>query len=184
MRYAEPNDFGLVLDVDVSSGPTLIRAELVLDMASAAVRAAAKSLDATIDGASETVTLDANGTTKLVLPSWPVTAVASVAVEGATLPATEYEWSRVGLLSRISGVWPTKLASVAVTYTHGYASLPANVADALKSVTLAVAARAWSNPAGLVRMQIGSYSEQHATTGGEGGALTEQERATIVGVLA
>jgi hypothetical protein len=182
MRYAEPVALGDLLDLE-PSGATLVRAELVLDMASAAVRAAAKSLDATIDGTSETVTLDAAGTVRLVLPSWPVTAVASVVVEGVTLPASEYEWTRMGVLKRVYGVWPLKLASVAVTFTHGYTSLPAAVADALKSVTLAVAARAWSNPSGLVRMQIGSYSEQHATTS-DGGALTEQERAAILGVLA
>lgn len=67
--------------------------------------------------------LNGDGGRILLLPVMYVESVASVRVDGAALPTTgAYRLDRrAGILERCDGqVWPTGLARVEVTYTHGF----------------------------------------------------------------
>ncbi|GFM96994.1 hypothetical protein Sfulv_18050 [Streptomyces fulvorobeus] len=111
----------------IAAAETVIRAEL------------RQSIDAV---AGDAVDLVGNGRTIINLPHLPVTAVASVTVDGhAPLISTEYRWNRYGILTRLGGCWPLD-AVITVLCDHGYALTPAPV----KQVCLQVAGRAWVRP--------------------------------------
>lgn len=96
--------------------------------------------------AGDVITLSPRGHSILVLPEVPVTAVASVVVEGVTQVAdTDYTWESYGLLFRPVGrTWGSKRRSVVVTYTHGYATIQ----DDLKMATCELVSRAFQSGAG------------------------------------
>lgn len=81
----------------------------------------------------EVVILDGNGRQSLLLPVWPTTAVEKVLLEGEELTAgTDYDWSEAGILRRLDcQVWPDKLRCIQVTYSHGWAEIPSDIADAV-----------------------------------------------------
>jgi hypothetical protein len=104
------------------------------------------------------------------LPHRPVTAVSSVSTvgdDGAPL-ATIAGWTfdgidtvRVDGISGIINLAEDALTSgtVSVTFTHGYAAVPADV----KEVALSVAHRIYSNPGGLRQESVGAYSATFGT---------------------
>ena len=103
------------------------------------------------ESAARTEVYDADGTDAIRLNEWPVDSIASVnlrtsvsagaAVYGETVDATGYFADNTGNLRRVGGVsyawehdgssrvsWGDSPASVQVTYTAGYSTIP----DALK----------------------------------------------------
>ncbi|TDC02603.1 mobile element protein [Micromonospora fluostatini] len=74
------------------------------------------------------VWLDGDGSTELFLPAAPVVARPRVFVDDRELDASEFEWSRKGILRRRAG-WPDRLDAVRVLYDHGYAQIPADVEE-------------------------------------------------------
>lgn len=91
----------------------------------------------------------------------PVVEVASVeAIDGATRLPTLWTFDGIrtvyvgGATAIINYPEGTSFGTVEVTYTHGYTAAPADV----KAVGLAVAGRAYSNPAGIRSETIGAYS--------------------------
>jgi hypothetical protein len=109
----------------------------------------------------EEVVLDGSGTKVLLLPSYPVTDVASVTVDGEVLDVEDYEWSRTGELRR-SGTWPVALRSVEVTYSHGYATVPALIV----AVVAALAGRIYATPLTVRQESMGAYSVTYSGNGG------------------
>ncbi|GGZ27985.1 hypothetical protein [Streptomyces nitrosporeus] len=105
--------------------------------------------------AGAAVDLVGNGRRVILLPERPVTAVASVVVDGHTpLLSTEYRWNRYGILTHLGGCWPLD-AAITVLCDHGYTVLPAPV----KQVCLQVAGRAWVRPStGLAAESLGDRS--------------------------
>ncbi|MFV8127539.1 mobile element protein [Streptomyces syringium] len=83
--------------------------------------------------AGDTVCLDGNGREALLLPVWPTVAVALVELDGTALVAgTDYDWSESGILRRLGcQYWPDRLGCVSVTYTHGWAQIPDDIAEAV-----------------------------------------------------
>uniref|UniRef100_A0AAU2A1P8 Head-to-tail adaptor n=1 Tax=Streptomyces sp. NBC_00093 TaxID=2975649 RepID=A0AAU2A1P8_9ACTN len=124
--------------------------------------------------AEDTVVLDAptrqdpwpdlpgTGTFKLVLPRWPVTAVASVTILNDTEADEEleygadhdYTWSAAGILTRVNSWWPTWDRSVEVVYTAGHDPYPIGA----KRIVLRMAAAAWGNPMLLASESLGDHS--------------------------
>lgn len=100
-------------------------------VASAAIRDAA---GAAISEETSTVTVSAPSGTLLGLPG-PVTAVASVSLDGDALTSDEYEVLSNGLWRR--GGWGCAPVPVTVTYTHGLAAVPDDIVAYV--CTLAVA---------------------------------------------
>lgn len=108
----------------------------------------------------ETVTIHTWGGTYLPLPSLHVTEVAAVAEAGVDLILDEgYAWlAPSSTMNRYSWGWD---ADVVVTFTHGYAEVPAEVT----AIVQAVAQRAVQNPGSLVRTQDGPFSDTFSQTG-------------------
>lgn len=92
-----------------------------------------------------------------LLPSLHVTDVSSITEDGVPVDETDYTWAPNGVLIRSWG-WN---ASVAVTFTHGYSAVPAEVT----AVVQAIAQRAVDNPSSLVRVQKGPFADTYSQTG-------------------
>jgi len=116
--------------------------------------------------------LDGSGTRVLLLPSYPVTAVSSVTVdEDEIYEGDDFEWSRTGELRRLGGRWPAALRSVEVTYSHGFAPVPA----AIVGVVTSVAGRLFEAPLSVRQESIGGYSVTYT-----GGGATFQAAELLV----
>jgi hypothetical protein len=154
------------------------RAQLLLDSATDAVKA---EVDQVLEAiADEVITLDGNGETILFLPELPVTDVAQIEVAGQVLlPDVGFTWNRLGVVRKLSGNWGYKQSSIEVTYDHGQTPVP----PIAKVVVLEAAARAFVNPTGAAREDIGEgYTVSHAQVAFNQGAqihLTDVERRML-----
>lgn len=92
-----------------------------LNVASALVRDAAGS---PISQTVSTITTEGRGSSRLLLPGQPVTAVSAVAEDGVTL--SDYKLLN-GALWRSCGF--SENTEYEVTYTHGMATVPADIVD-------------------------------------------------------
>ncbi|MCA1841963.1 MAG: hypothetical protein LC792_01980 [Actinobacteria bacterium] len=111
----------------------------------------------------------------LLLPELPVTAVASVTVDSVLLDPANYHWTPAGTVQRLDDWFNTlsRQVVVAVTYTHGYAPIPADIVD----VTLRNAARRLEQPSGGVSSEaVGNYKVTFAPLGLD---LDEDERRSV-----
>ncbi|WP_306186967.1 hypothetical protein [Streptomyces sp. MK5] len=140
-------------------------ADVYLDVASTVVRDAA---GCPISQTTSTVTLEGEASQWLALPGLPVTDVASVVLDGATVTDWRLRSSR---LWRACG-WSDRCepSEVEVTYTHGLPTVPADIVDLvcrLAAATL-VAYRAGgatgenlgSRP--VIQERIGDYSATYS----------------------
>lgn len=113
----------------------------------------------------------AKGSVVHLLPGLPITAVTKVEVLQSdevtwTLltPDTDYKWNRGGFLSRNGRAdatgwgtwWPTRIKSIRVSYTAGTGTMP----ETVRAVALGIAARAHSNPTGVIAETIVGYQVQ------------------------
>lgn len=165
-------DLVTVVGVDVTGPASFAKVQLSADVASAAVRGWCRQ---TFTSATSVVRLRRPDDGWLHLPERPVVSVESVTVNGSAITAdvvvesggriwigSHFQWSDVG--------FDTNRDTVEVAYTHGYATVPADVA----AVTLMVAARHFSNPTSVRRESLGTYSVEHPEVGGIG--LVDGER--------
>jgi hypothetical protein len=149
-------------------------APAILASASTAVRDAA---GCPISQTTSTVTLTADDRCGIDLPGVPVTAVASVAVEGVTVAASTLTngcWSDGWRLSGNSILFRGQTfetpATVTVTYTHGLAVVPADIID----LVCGVAAVAFSqdgdygNAGRLQSVRLGDFAESYNPAAGAG----------------
>ena len=79
---------------------------------------------------------DGKGNGRLYLRQTPVTSVTSLSIDGATVPEAmvpgESGWRLNGNIVLLFGHWFNRgLVNVAVSYTAGYATAPADVAEAV-----------------------------------------------------
>lgn len=156
---ATPADLRNLLDetVDTLSDD---KANVVLSIASGAVRAAARQTITLVDG--ETVTLIGDPGQWFELPQRPVTAVTSVKVDGSAV--TDFKvfgnrlWRRCG--------WetcPGEPAAVEVVYSHGLPDWDDRLAYA-QGITLTLAAKLFTNVVGATGMSIDDFSMQFTQT--------------------
>lgn len=175
MAYAAPADLASYLQVpsvDTAS------ATLILDMVSSQID---YYIGRPLGQVVETgVLLDgpAAGSDQLVLPGFPISAIASLEVaepDGTwttLVDGTDFHWSTSGVVSRIFPAfdpnnpaqpqWPTWAQSIRASYTHDDPS----VSTAIKGVCLAASARLYLNPAGIQSEQIGGMSIRYSAKGG------------------
>lgn len=90
----------------------------------------------------------------------PVTQVSTVVVDGSVY--TDWSWD---LKDTVYGFSANAVADI--TYTYGYAAIPA----AVKHVATFVAMRGMYNPVGIRQLTVGAISETYPGAGGEAGAL-------------
>jgi len=167
------------------SADQTVAAELVLAGATAAIR---RHTGQTISRVTDDVAvLQGTWARELVLPQWPVVSVSAVQLNG--FPVATGTWILSGGSKLYRGnlpifngpddwggdmflsSWLGPMASIRVTYTHGFSTVP----DDVRSICLAAAGRVVSNPAGLNSETIGNYSYQASTTGAGGELLTPVE---------
>jgi len=173
MAYATPSDLASFLQVpsvDTAS------ANLFLQGATDAIEAEiGQSL-----GQQDVVDLllDGNGSAQLILPGFPVTAVASLEVLTRDLAwqllaeGADYTWSDSGIVTRvfsaadpqgpIAPAWPNRPQSIRGSYSRGEGTVP----SAAKTVCLMVAARMMVNPSGLQSERIGNMDLRYGAKGG------------------
>lgn len=96
----------------------------------------------------QSITLDGDGGTVLILPTLRLVALDEVRVNGAVIP--NVEWSEFGALR---GQWPSRWRSIEVDIRHGYEA-PAD----LLGVALEAAARAVNSELGGQAETIGPFS--------------------------
>jgi len=124
----------------------------------------------------ETLVLDGTGTNTLLLPSRRVVQVSQVLVRDEPLDSAGYEWSAIGALRRLGGVWPEAYRSIEVTLEHGF-----NDMFVLADIVDSVAARIRLDPSGMIARQGAgtqsvSFGGRTAQGGGGHGLLgTEKD---------
>ncbi|WKV74728.1 hypothetical protein AW27_026345 [Streptomyces sp. PCS3-D2] len=148
--------------------------EVYLGVASAAVREAAGT---PISLTTSTVTVEGEPGQWLRLPGLPVTAVATVSIDGVTVT----DWRlRSGMLWRSAG-WTgcDGPAEVEVTYTHGLAAVPADIIDLVCRMAAAalVSYRAQEDGSGLAAGKVITSERlgDWAVTYAADGRLSEME---------
>jgi hypothetical protein len=119
------------------------------------------------------VVLDGTGRESLLLPAAPVVEVAEVQLDGDVLPVDGFSWSRDGFLRRAGGCWPDRLGSVHVTYSHGYATVPEDIAE----VVIDQARVLFAVKAGVQTLQVGGIT---TTFGVQAAAGVSAQWSTVV----
>ncbi len=161
---------------------TTAQAELVLDLASDAVRQAAGQQ---IDFGRDTIELPVSSGF-LVFPQRPVVVDADnpVLVEGYPQGGWRLVPERTGLyLYELPAINVSHFArrppqTAVVTYSHGYK--PGTVPDTLKQIVLASASRHIGNPEGFASYTVGGMTATWKGHGNESfGLLTEPERQVV-----
>lgn len=122
------------------------------------------------------------GSHKLILPRWPVTAVASVTIlnddeDDEVLvfgKDHDYTWSADGTLTRVNSWWPTWDQSVQVVYTAGHSPYPVGA----KRIVLRMAAAAWGNPMLLASESLGDHSRSFSAEA-LGMSLSDKDRKLL-----
>lgn len=129
---------------------------------------------------------------ELWLPQFPVTAIASIAIDGNEVDDTGWRFSRDGMVTRYPGAgiaappldgpdwvgrshWGGPDVLVAVTYTHGYAQIPTSV----KGICLDLVKRAIRAPdaGAVIQETVASYSVSYSREAAS--TLTKGERRRL-----
>lgn len=183
MSFATPDELATHMGLSFTA-EDIDRAQLLLDNATGLIQSEARQTIEKVVG--DVAELRGTWSRVLQLPERPVTAVSGVTLTdpaGIAVPLTEgvdYSWDRLGRLRRLGsiiriprpleGYWGGELATVALTYTHGYQTAPPDI----KAICLSAAARAFVNPEGAQSKQMGA---DHAVTFASGvGLLASEER--------
>lgn len=185
-------EFCTVVDLEAFLGVAVpaertAQAEAAIRGASAAIQNYTRQTIELVEG--EEVTLDVRaGTRRLFLPQLPVTAVASVVEDGTALVVTDdYRWSAGGVLYREVRPWTSGVATVVVTYSHGYA--PGAIPDTIWDVCRRAAARAYqaglrastvAGVPGVTGKTIGDYQVAFGTDQANGEPVLGASAAPIL----
>lgn len=134
-------------DVDPADAATV---EYLLDVATEMIRGYCNQHLSLVE--DDEVVLRSPGGGLLLLPELPIVELGDVEVDDTVLTLdTDYEAQDFGILYRHGG-WS---GPVTVTYSHGYATIP----DDIRGVCVDIVKRAFENPAGLQRDDLGEASQ-------------------------
>lgn len=122
----------------------------------------------------DTLTLDGTGTDTILLPSRLVVDVTQVKIRGEELPESSYEWSTIGALRRLNGVWPNSYRSIEVTLKHGFTDM-----SVLADVVESIAARVRMDATGAVSTQRAGTQQVSFFAGSTGGGLMASEKERL-----
>lgn len=173
------------LQTTIAAGQPTTAAQQALDGASAAIRTYTHQTISAVAGEVKTFTFSRSFgarrtyTDLIFLPELPVTAVASVVVDGVTLvPNVDYTWDgATGILRRLNGWWDSgaPVTTVVVTYSHGYGAVP----DDVKGVCLALAGRLYQSAGveGRIEYSVGNYAEKSDPAAVTSGLDVDEMRA-------
>ena len=158
------------VEADAGSGDVLETgvATQALAAASGAIRAACgwsvsqETVSGTVSWASGSC---------VFLPTLYLTAVSMSVGATALVAGTDFTWSTNGLLRR-AAFGRFSLDTVAITYTHGYATIP----DAVKAVCLERAAQQVVNPLQMASSTVGGVVDVYRRADAPGGDLATDPR--------
>lgn len=138
--------------------------------------------------AGDVITLAGTYESEMWLPQRPVTALTSIVVDGITVISSTYKWTRQGRLYRTSydreipdwrswGPWGTPDSEVVVTYDHGYADVPEDIA----LVVAEMVSNRISNPDSLRNIAVEDFSQGFVQPIGEplSFGMTDKHRETL-----
>lgn len=187
MAYATADELRRLLRLESFTEDDTATAELLIELAQGVIE---DETGQALEQSETTVTLDGptendspfqggTGSRKLILPRWPVAAVAAVTLtedqeDLAFGQDEDYTWSAAGILHRRGSDWPCHDRAIEVTYTAGYTTIPAG----LKRLCLRLAVGAWSNPERLTSEALGDHSKAWAADA-LGMELTDSDRRTV-----
>ncbi|MEW2631790.1 hypothetical protein AB0903_09055 [Streptomyces sp. NPDC048389] len=187
MAYASSEDLRRLLREESFTAEQTATAELLLELAQGVIEEEAGQA---LESSEDTVILDGpaeddsqyqagTGTRKLILPRWPVTAVASVTIaEDDELLVfgkdEDYTWSASGILHRRGAFWPSHQRAIEVVYTAGFTTVP----PSLKRMALRLAMVGWSNPEFLSAETLGDHSRSFSAES-LGMELTKADKSTL-----
>ncbi|MFD8640843.1 hypothetical protein ACFV14_11095 [Streptomyces zaomyceticus] len=187
MAYATPDELRRLLRQESFTEEETATAELLIELAQGVIE---DETGQALEQSEDTVILDgptdedprhhpATGSRKLILPRWPVTAVASVGLTDEDDPLifgkdADYTWSAAGILHRRGADWPNHDRAVEVTYTAGYSTIP----PGLKRMCLRLAVTGWANPEALAAETLGDHSRSFSAEA-LGMELTAADRRTL-----
>jgi hypothetical protein len=160
-----------------------LRSDLPFEQALSALEGATDEIVAACFGwqltpTESTIDLQGSGSSTLLLPRPPVTAVLSVVdeagdeVTGWTLRTTVVDGQRQDRLESDQSGWDRD-AVYTVNYEHGFddATRPA----VLKEISLRLACRMWINPEQVMQKRRGDYSASFGSSAVEASGLTKWE---------
>lgn len=165
-------DMADFLQIEIPEAKEASAARAITEATAVIVNYCRQALEQTED---DEVTLDGTGTSKLLLPELPATAVDSVVEDDDELDSDEFKLGQHGILHRVGAAWPRGVQNIVVTYTHGYETIPDDVA----SICVRAAARAYQaglktddaeGVPGVASMGLGDYN---VAFGAEGGGTME-----------
>lgn len=165
MALATTDDYEEITGEALDEGDTA-RVSRLLEIASAAVLASAHGQ--TIIEASTTVDLAPGAGGVIRFPQRPVTAVASVTLDGSVLSASDYRWTEGGngqpayLIRRCLDRDAAWSCPVTVAYTHGWATVPEPIVAAL--VMLAQQAKNVGDAGGRQVVSTSKAIDDYTTT--------------------
>lgn len=80
---------------------------------------------------------DGTGTSNLMLNTFPVSSVTSIKIDDVVVDSTEYKVRKdSGIVVRLNSTWPKDVLNIKVSYTAGYAIIPADVELAAKHLVM------------------------------------------------
>lgn len=160
------------LQMPITDAAQVAAVELAIAWATEAIRNYCHQFIELVE--DEEITLDCDGGVRLFLPELPVVSVADVVEDGEALAVDDdYKLAAYGVLHRVDQDWLSGVQIIEITYTHGYATIPADI--------VAVCARAASRAfqaglkaadaegiAGIQAKSLGDYSVTFASEHGGG----------------
>lgn len=179
MALATQADVGNLLRAVIADDDDL---QALLDRASAIVVAWLGWNPEAAAGAVET--LEGSHDRLITLQSLKVTAVASVVEDSITLTEgneDDFVWWADGRVQRLGHNWTSKVQSIVVTYSHGYAAdaMPEEIVDVVSS--MAAAAYLWG--LGIVEITAGAGFAFKSETLPDGYRYQKDDKISIAGAL-
>lgn len=152
---AAVSDVEAILCRSVPSG-SLTFANRLLDMASARVRRFTRQTLTAVPG--DVISIPGVWSSELHLPQIPVTAIASITIDGVLLDPSEYSFTKSGLVTRRRAWWGGPRSTIVVSYDHGFNPIP----DDIVQIVADLVAEQLRNPDQLQSETAGSYSVTYA----------------------
>lgn len=156
--------FDATLDVQDNEMPRINR---LIESASEAITTAA---GCPIVKTRSTITLLGGRERLLNLPGTPIREVHSVLIDGVELPTGKYRVASAGIYHPGGWAHNRELPEITIDYTHGFDTVPADIAALAASMVIAglIAARegGWELHNGNISsIRIDDYQESRATSG-------------------
>ena len=183
--FCDVADLESFLQIDITGADQIASAEAAIDAASEAIRNETRqTLDLVED---DDVIVDGEGLVrKIFLPELPVTEVTVVEEDDIELAdGTDYKLGQHGILHRVGRCWSLGIQNIAITYSHGYDPIPADIKDVcIRAASRAYQAGVRSSGAGAVpgiqSETLGDHSVTFEQGPGQGEASLGASAAPIL----